>query len=51
MCDTVSPNTTPVDPFPCLEEETGLLRSGAADQLVCTLVLGAVAAEVFYPAV
>ena len=51
MCDTVSPNTTPADPFPFLEEETGLLRSTAADQLTRTSVLGAVATEVLYPAV
>lgn len=47
----VSPNTTLVDPFPFLEEETGHLRSTAADQLTCTPVLGAVAMEVLYPAV
>lgn len=50
-CDTVSPNTTPADPFVFLEEETELLRSTAAAQLTCTPVLGAVATEVLYPAV
>lgn len=50
MCDTVSPKTTPADLSPFLEEETGLLRSTAADQLTHVPVLGAVAVEMLYPA-
>lgn len=47
MYDMVSPNTTPADPFPFLEQETGLLRSTAADRLTHPPVLRAVATEVW----
>lgn len=51
MCDTVSPNATLVDPFPFLEEETGLLRSAAVGRLTCTLCWEQEAVEVLHPAV
>lgn len=51
MYDTVSSNAAPADPFPFLEQETGLLRSTAADQLTRAPALRAAATELLDAAV